>query len=368
MRLLVLSSPLVLVACANLSGLVDLERVDCLDCAVGVDGEGPDLGGPEVELDAAIDTTAPDTTAIDSPLPDLAEDDAEDDVLTADVEEAEVDGDGTETPEGDDGALADACPDANLLTDRDNCGSCGRRCAAGVECTAGRCVERPSCAAIRALEPTAPSGAYTIDPDGDGPIAPFAVYCDMVESSGGWTLALKLDGAKKTFAYSAAIWTDTTTLAEDSTDLERVEAKFPSYSTMPFTQLRVVMGSDRLRGIVLPLTGGSLRARFAAASVTTSLGRGAWLGLLSNGILQANCNREGTNLELGQVKLRLGILGNNEPNCNSPDSYLGFGAEYPTWSSCYASDPAATVGNAASTMCGASADRATQGFGYIFLR
>ena len=34
------------------------------------------------------------------------------------------------------------------------------------------------------------SGIYEIDPDTDGPIAPFDVYCDMESHDGGWPLVL----------------------------------------------------------------------------------------------------------------------------------------------------------------------------------
>ena len=55
----------------------------------------------------------------------------------------------------------------------------------------------------------------------------------------------------------------------------------------------------------------------------TSLGRDTWKALIgSQASLQLNCNREGFNV-LG--KARIGILGNNEDDCNTCDSRLGFG-------------------------------------------
>ena len=62
---------------------------------------------------------------------------------------------------------------------------------------------------------------------------------------------------------------------------------------------------------------------------TTSLGRDTWIKLIgSQASLQPNCNREGFNVKCdgsGRPKARIGILGNNENDCNTCDSRIGFG-------------------------------------------
>jgi hypothetical protein len=45
-----------------------------------------------------------------------------------------------------------------------------------------------SCRAILAADPIAASGAYTVDPDGEGGDAALSVECDMVTAGGGWTI------------------------------------------------------------------------------------------------------------------------------------------------------------------------------------
>jgi len=44
-----------------------------------------------------------------------------------------------------------------------------------------------SCLQMLNANPSRPSGNYTIDPDGAGPIAPFTAYCDMTTDGGGYT-------------------------------------------------------------------------------------------------------------------------------------------------------------------------------------
>jgi hypothetical protein len=85
----------------------------------------------------------------------------------------------------------------NLMSDQLHCGSCSQACAANERCVAGSCTAIgvascgggmcASCAAIAAAVPGAPSGEYTIDPDGWGGAAPFTVVCEMAAQGGGWT-------------------------------------------------------------------------------------------------------------------------------------------------------------------------------------
>ena len=58
----------------------------------------------------------------------------------------------------------------------------------------------------------------------------------------------------------------------------------------------------------------------------TSLGLNKWKTLIgSRASLQRNCKKEGFNAFSSSSKARIGILGNNENNCHSPDSRIGFG-------------------------------------------
>ena len=66
----------------------------------------------------------------------------------------------------------------------------------------------------------------------------------------------------------------------------------------------------------------------------TSLGRDTWKSLIgSEASMQFNCNREGFNAKSDKqyspgrdlAKARIGILGNNENDCDQCDSRIGFG-------------------------------------------
>ena len=63
----------------------------------------------------------------------------------------------------------------------------------------------------------------------------------------------------------------------------------------------------------------------------TNLGRDEWKKLVGpQASLQNNCEKEGFNVK-GDIRhrylsrARIGIIGNQESNCNSPDSRIGFG-------------------------------------------
>lgn len=61
----------------------------------------------------------------------------------------------------------------------------------------------------------------------------------------------------------------------------------------------------------------------------TSVGRDAWKTLFGSQVgLQSNCNKEGFNaycVRSTSIAVRIGILGNNEDDCNSCDTRMGFG-------------------------------------------
>ncbi len=191
-----------------------------------------------------------------------------------------------------------------------------------------------SCKALLERDPTAPTGIYQIDSDGSGPEAFYSTYCEMSADGGGWTLAMKLDGNQTTFVYDAPAWVDRVPIGDINAALDTQEAKLASFNLIPFRDIRVgFVNSTETRWLTLPINTHppqTLQQVFAAEyKITTHAGRDTWLALIADSSIQPNCNDEGLNvrsLDGFASRIRIGILGNDQDDCTSPDSFLGIGS------------------------------------------
>jgi hypothetical protein len=245
-------------------------------------------------------------------------------------------------------------PDADAVVDGPQPDSC-----------APGCQTFASCKQLAQQFPAASSGVYMLD----GGTGVFQAYCELAADGGGWTLAMKVDGRTQTFAYDQPIWTDSSLFAASSADLDGNEAKLETFNAIAFTELRIGLefpiGSGTRNWLVLPISGPRLRDVFAGAPATTNLGRNAWKSLLGAAAsLQPACNAEGINAGNAYARVRIGIVGNNENDCLTPDSRLGIGGSdqqqctFPT---------DGTVGNSA---CYSPDNGEVEhvAFGYVFVR
>ncbi len=110
--------------------------------------------------------------------------------------------------------------------------------------------------------------------------------------------------------------------------LTESETKLASYYNTPFTKVCLGMKVNNVTNwILLNHTASSLYSVIADGNyIETNAGRAEWVSLIKGASLQPKCNKEGFNLQPNPgMKLRIGFAGNNENNCNTSDSLIGFG-------------------------------------------
>ena len=100
----------------------------------------------------------------------------------------------------------------------------------------------------------------------------------------------------------------------------------------------------------------------------TNVGKKTWLSLMDGSRLQENCDEEGLNInrkgyELAHLKVRIGIIANNQNDCDTCNSCIGFGTSIRR---CDGEIRKTTCGNIA--ICGQLDNTNTPAFGYIFVQ
>ena len=277
-----------------------------------------------------------------------------------------------------------SCDDGNpcsvdLCAAATGCGHEGvaddQACGAGGVCKSETCqlpnavtLNDVSCLAIKTKKKDAPSGVYWLDPDGPGGKEPaYRAWCDMHHDGGGWTLVLKVDGQDKLLHYNAAAWAQKKAIGADAPGLDEKQALLVSYWTVPFSEVRVGLRTKTdLRWATLSQKAASLLALLGPnKQVSSQLGLAGWKGLIAGSSLQLACHQEGFNVapKPKSARVRIGIIGNNENNCATPDSWLGIGGNQ---TAC-GQKAANTAGNIACH--GPDAGwRKTRSFGYVLVR
>ena len=101
----------------------------------------------------------------------------------------------------------------------------------------------------------------------------------------------------------------------------------------------------------------------------TYVGKNEWLSLMDGSRLQHYCNKQGFNINtpgynLAYLNVRIGIIANNENDCKSSDSCIGFGITI--HHACHGEIRKTTCGNIA--ICGQLDNKNTPAFGYIFVQ
>ncbi|XP_022791160.1 uncharacterized skeletal organic matrix protein 5-like isoform X1 [Stylophora pistillata] len=165
---------------------------------------------------------------------------------------------------------------------------------------------------------------------------PVSVLCQMGDfgcGGGGWTPVMKINGNQTTFHYEARYWSDHEeyNLSGGKTGFDTEETKLPTYWNTSFTKICLGMKFDsEIYFIVLNKQADSLYSLIADGKFrATSVGRYKWKELIgARSSLQHNCNKEGFNAVctgLESSKARIGIVSNDQNDCSSCDSRIGFG-------------------------------------------
>ena len=154
------------------------------------------------------------------------------------------------------------------------------------------------------------------------------------------------------------------------------ETKLPTYWSTSFKELCVGMkvGND-LKFVSISYPASSLYDLIADGKYrATRLGRQKWKSLISGSSLQRNCNKEGFNVmgtkySAFHTRARIGLIGNEQNDCGTPDSYLGFGCPGATNRRyCGVSNVINTCGNSATQCTPDNGVKEVKAMGYIFVR
>lgn len=139
-----------------------------------------------------------------------------------------------------------------------------------------------------------------------------------------------------TFHYNSRFWStkETFNLAGGRTGFDREETKLPTYATTAFSKICFGMNvGQKNRFIAVNKQASSLHSLIADGQYrATSLGRNAWKKLIGfQASFQLYCNWEGFNPKgpNNGPKARIGILSNEQNECHSCASRIGFGTDGP---------------------------------------
>ena len=146
------------------------------------------------------------------------------------------------------------------------------------------------------------------------------------------TNKVRVYALQTTFEYDSKFWTNKKTL----NGLTQNETKLASYHNTPFKKVCLGMTRNNITNwILVNYTATSLYSVIAGDGncSETNVGRAKWMSLINDTKLQPHCNKEGFNVQCSRpgLKSRIGILGNNEDDCTSCDSVIGFGIKIWNW-------------------------------------
>ena len=191
-----------------------------------------------------------------------------------------------------------------------------------------------SASAIKALTGTTTDGFYWINLPTVGSTY---VYCDMNTDGGGWMLAAKIyNDTTKFNGYASTDWTTVSTFNAAQGPTYAGHIKTDVYNYWPAAtgqRLSIGLVSNNLYEA---WTTYSMVGLLNAATQNSQNSRAQWLAwqaagggtAAANFTSQPNCNQAGSNKSYSAHSVRIGITMNNENDCNTNDSSVGFGGPF----------------------------------------
>ena len=138
---------------------------------------------------------------------------------------------------------------------------------------------------------------------------------------------------QNTFHYNSDYWKDKNeyNLHGGKTGFDSEETKLPTYWNTSISKICLGMKiGQQINFTVINKQATSLFSLIADGQYReTWLGPETWETLIGlQAFLQPNCNKEGFNAGCTHTYSRIGIFGNNEHDCSTCDSNIGFGSSW----------------------------------------
>lgn len=144
------------------------------------------------------------------------------------------------------------------------------------------------------------------------------------------------------------------------------EAKFPAFSNVSYSSICIEISYiGKMRSLAINQPGRSLLDTFKSKNyVVTNEGLSDWRNLLDGSRLESKCYKEGLNVQdnKGTMIARIGIMGSDFTNCDSPDAYIGIGTFWLPPISCKTDRAGTSCGNIFKCFT------ALRAFGYIYIQ
>jgi hypothetical protein len=154
---------------------------------------------------------------------------------------------------------------------------------------------------------------------------------------------MRIDGSQSTFTYSSSLWTNNALYNGDAANFYNsgMEMKAQPFLDTSVAQIMIVMYTpDGFPGDSLimynPQSTSTLASLFAGGYIETDASTDAWHNLVHGGATyQSFCNSQGFNVDASmfapwggnQWHFRLGILYNEQDDCQSCDTAFGIGTD-----------------------------------------